>query len=283
MSDIALPQPHEHHFAEALSALFWLAAVTLVQHVRALCLRLDTGIIPVVSTRAENESVFDFLRGRYEFINEHASTATIECFVVWGATVDAITRIHAGRLKRTMTKNRQCFVRGLLDLAPGHDLSNIAVPLLSHDISMSFGSAHDAEPFLVEYRKAVANSRIWQTSEDSTQLESVRDFENRTAAARQIVQKNSYAEILYEEYRCCAVHGLELGRKTFCPRDGIQAPHYGNYIYASNDRRLPKHRYRTRIVFPLAYLARLLDEMISNEESECNRDNWIIPDYPTLI
>lgn len=97
------------------------------------------------------------------------------------------------------------------------------------------------------------------------------------------VQKNRYAEILYEEYRCCAVHGLELGRKTCRPGYASSLPHYQNYTYQPHDPRLPEHRYRTRIVFPLSYLAQLLLEMVEAEEEECDAAGWAIPNYPTLI
>lgn len=97
-----------------------------------------------------------------------------------------------------------------------------------------------------------------------------------------IFKSNVYADVLYTEYRCCAVHGLDLGRKTCNPFSGQLEPHYMNYTYAPDDPRPPKHRYKTRIVFPLAYLATVLEEMISHEELECSSANYVIPPYPTL-
>jgi hypothetical protein len=55
-----------------------------------------------------------------------------------------------------------------------------------------------------------------------------------------------------------------------------------NYVFGKEDPRPAVHRYRTRIVFPLAYLGVLLDEMITSEEEACVAANWIIPPYPTL-
>lgn len=228
-----------------------------------------------------NQGYFRFLRARQQFVTKQAAQEGIEGLVLWGAAVDALSRIHAGRTGESSSRNRQCFVRALLELVPGHKLERTAVPLLHHDLSLELPAASDHAVF-TSYRAAAGASRIWNPAEDARLAARMPELLSSFPQVEKSVRRNTYAEILYGEYRCCAVHGLELGRKTCRPFEPKSEPHYMNYIYGADDRRLPKHRYRTRIVFPLSYLADVLAQMITTEEGACISVGWLIPDYPTL-
>lgn len=228
-----------------------------------------------------NDSYFRFLRARQAFVLGEAERETIEGFIVWGAAADALSRIHGGRVGVSSKPNRRCFVRGMLDLTPGRGLERPAVPLIHHDLRLELPAAADHSVFTT-YRAASGVSRIWNPEDDARLASQMPELLSKFPDAQRVVQRNSYAEILYEEYRCCAVHGLELGRKTCQPLDARIEPHYMNYMYGDTDSRAAKHRYQTRIVFPLAYLAGLLTQMIEAEEEACVSAGWIIPAYPTL-
>ena len=55
-----------------------------------------------------------------------------------------------------------------------------------------------------------------------------------------------------------------------------------NYHYDPQDPMPPRHRYRTRVAFPLKYLAALLRSMIDGEENACQVADWVVPPYATL-
>jgi hypothetical protein len=234
-----------------------------------------------VNVSQANASYFRFLRDRCRFVAEQAHSESIEGFVVWAAAVDALSRIHAGRVGVDIKKNRKCFTRGLVDLAPQHGLDTVSVPLLWHDIRTQAPTLAEHGAFLT-YRAAARSSRLWTIEEDKHCASSIAVLKAAQSDAAKLAGGNDYASLLYLEYRCCAVHGLELGRKTCRPFDKRMEPHYMNYRYSDDDQRTPEHRYRTRIVFPLIYLARLLDEMIDSEEQASAAAAWAIPAYPTL-
>jgi hypothetical protein len=235
-----------------------------------------------MAAREMNAHYFGFLRARQMFVMDRSAKENIEGFVVWGAAVDALCRIHAGRLGATKKGNRRCFIRGLLDLAQPHRLERTAIPLLHHDLQLAVPAAAKHSAFAA-YRAAANHSRIWSATDDLGLTREVASLSSSFPPAAPSIRANSYAAILYEEYRCCAVHGLDLGRKTCNPFDPRPEPHYMNYVYGKEDPRPAVHRYRTRIVFPLAYLGVLLDEMIASEEAACVTAKWLIPPYPTLV
>lgn len=236
--------------------------------------------------REGNQNVFRFLRGRQAFVASQENES-IDGFVIWGAATDALARIHAARTGASTKGNRKCFVRALLELAPGHALGTVSLPLLHHDVrvrvlpSKGQPAAADHDAF-VAARQAGHDARVWATSGDLAGASQLADLRSRFPAAAKLIDQNSYAEILYESYRCCAVHALELGWKTCRPFHAEPRPHYSNYIYGDDDPRPAERRYRTRIVFPLPYLAVLLAEMIDAEEIACIAANWTIPPYATL-
>lgn len=242
-----------------------------------------------MSVQSHNAPYFGFLRRRQEFVDMHSLHEEIEGFVLWGATVDALAQIHTRRVSPGMKGNRKRLVQALLDLAPSHALSTPSVPLLAHDLAnleVNLAAARsilETPPFK-SYADAQSTSRMWSASEDksfSGELDRIRAL--HCTCIDKLFTSNRYADVLYEEYRCCAVHGLELGRKT-CPPFGtsLTEPGYMKYCYGNDDDRPEKYRYGTRIAFPLAYLARLLAEMISKEEQQCLASTWAIPSYPTL-
>lgn len=234
----------------------------------------------LVAPSAGNANVFSFLRARQRFVEDQAASERIDGFVIWAAAVDALGRIHAGRLGRSRKHSRQCFTAALLDLAPQHQLDRVSVPLLHHDI-FAVAACLREHPSFSAYRKARDTSRLWTPAEDAAATTAIATFCRPSPDLNRLFRCNVYADILYIEYRCCAVHGLELGRKT-CNPFGTALPHYMNYMYPPEDPRPPEHRYRTRIVFPLAYLAAVLGEMIAQEEQECAIASYVIPPYPTL-
>lgn len=155
------------------------------------------------------------------------------------------------------------------------------MPLLHHDI-FTVAPCLREHPAFAAYRIARATSRLWTSDEDATATAAITAFCRTSPDVNRLFRNNVYADILYIEYRCCAVHGLELGRKTCNPFSAKPEAHYMNYIYPPEDPRPPEHRYRTRIVFPLTYLAGVLGEMIELEEQACTSANYVIPPYPTL-
>jgi hypothetical protein len=234
-----------------------------------------------VNAPAANATVFSFLRARQLFVQRQSGDEGIDGFVVWAAAIDALSRVHARRLGRKRKKVRECFTGALLDLARRHQLDRVSVPLLHHDISAVAPCLRE-HPAFSAYRKARASSRLWTAPEDSSATAALASFCGPCPDLNRLYSNNRYADILYTEYRCCAVHGLDLGRKTCNPLSGRLEPHYMNYIYPPEDPRPPEHRYRTRIVFPLSYLAAVLAEMIDAEEKECSAAQYSIPPYPTL-
>jgi hypothetical protein len=229
---------------------------------------------------ADNALSFEFLRRRAAFVMAHAVNDQIEAYVVWGAAVDALMRIHARRVGRKLAPNRRCFVDGLLELAP--DLGVASLPLLTHELK-ALAPGLSAQPPLSAYVATANSSRIWRTDEDAAADALTKKLRaSQPDKVQRVFDRNRYAEILYEEYRCCAVHGLELGWKTVAAFDGRDVPGYMNYIYGAEDRRPAEYRYRTRIFFPLVWLTQLLEDITGKEERACTAANWAISAYPTL-
>ena len=237
--------------------------------------------LPTVQSVAEaNLPVFTFFRRRAAFITTHAGSDAIEAYVVWGAAVDALMRIHARRVGRDVAKNRRCFVDGLLDLAP--ELGVVSLPLLCHDLGPIAPELIKGSP-LHASAVASATKRIWRADEDTTATaELIRLRSSQPGHVQRLFDGNRYAEILYDEYRCCAVHGLDLGWKTFPNMDRLTGPGYMNCSCSEDEDSSPDHRCPTRIIFPLEWLAQLLGNLTAKEEELCTSNGWTVPRHPTL-
>jgi hypothetical protein len=158
-------------------------------------------------------------------------------------------------------------------------LGVVSLPLLTHDLK-AIAPSLAAQPPLSAY---VNSHGIWGIEQDTAAADLTRKLRaSQPVTVQDTFDRNRYAEVLYDEYRCCTVHGLELGWKTVAAFDSRDVPGYMNYIYSAEDRRPVEHRYRTRIFFPLVWLAQLLQEMTGEEERACAAANWVIPAYPTL-
>lgn len=235
---------------------------------------------PMPTATTHNAGYFAFLRKRADFVIGSLPSDAIEGYLVWGAAVDALARIHARRTAQKLKPNRTCFTRAIDELLP--HLRRVSVPLLAHDLVQPGVPASTAIVREIEaYRGAAAHSRIWSWNEDPL-LDRVLADVGTDANLSTLVRRNSYSQLLYEEYRCCAVHGLELGHKTFCSPEVRGAPGYMNYRYDDNDPRSREERPRTRLCFPLDFLAEALREAIDTEEHECATASFSIPAYPTL-
>lgn len=242
---------------------------------------------PTIDAATKNASIFEFLRRRQRFVDAHIVADSIEAYVVWGATVDALARIHARRMQRSLGRNRNCFTTGLHELLPHHALDRVSIPLLTHELKahVAASPAHAvASPALTSapftnYIAAAAASRLWRPDEDPP-LDEIASLA-RSKEERRLFASNRYSEVLYDEYRCCAVHGLELGRKTHsAPEMSIAT--YMNYRYEPGDPRPLAQRFRTRLSLPLRYLSVLLSDAIDAEERQAASARFVIPPYPTL-
>jgi hypothetical protein len=260
-------------------------------------------------TAAEyNKWTFDFLRRRRDFVASFGADLygeKIEPHVVWGATVAALGRIHARRMGEALTPDGACFVRGLLNLAPVYGLTTVSIPLLAHDLKWN-EAARDLlrEHPLVVYQRAARDSEHWTSLKDrelAAALEALRSKQSAAPVAK-FFRQNRYADILYRDYRCCAVHGLDLSHKTMdAPVEGDFPPIYRNFLLGVDvaedvppeeqvrirveldDDGPPERQVRTRIMFPLGYLAELLSTMIDHEERESADTGWRIPRNATLL
>lgn len=231
--------------------------------------------------REQNARVFQFFRERCEFVRSCVQADTIEGYIVWGASIGALSNIYAGAKGSFPKKDRQRFVRLLLELEPG--LAVISIPLLARDIQRASVAVSDRAAFqqtapMVGYTSAQHQSRIWNASEDREATPTILTLvPTAPKQLRDIVTKNRYADLLYEQYRCSAVHGLDLGLKTcaafFPDRD---APQYMNYSKASGAD------YPTRICFTLVFLVGLLGRLVDSVEETCAANDWTIPAHPTL-
>lgn len=222
-----------------------------------------------------NEPYFRFLRARKDFVAAGASRDSIEAYIVWAVAVAALARIHARRMKRPLRPDRDCFIKGLLELAPGYSLGTISVPLLAHDLRTVRYEGLIKHPVFGSYSNASYYSRVWLARDDLSAAEGSALLKaGKPRHIVKIIDENTYAAILYAEYRCCVVHGVQLGMKTYeCPDFYCSPPVYEHYLGSGR---------RTRIRFPLPYLAEILDTMIAAEENESISAGWRIPPYPTL-
>jgi hypothetical protein len=67
------------------------------------------------------------------------------------------------------------------------------------------------------------------------------------------------------------------------PVEGDTPPIYRNVGVGLDEDIPPEEQVRTRIMFPLGYLAELLSTMIDREERESAEDGLRIPRYATLL
>jgi hypothetical protein len=183
-----------------------------------------------------NKWTFDFLRRRHDFVANFGPdpyAEKIEQHVVWGATVAAVGRIHARRMGAALTPDGACFVRGLLNLAPMYGLETVSIPLLAHDLK--WNEARDLLPEHLSSSTSGASyySEQWTSVKDrelAPALETLRSKQSAAPVAK-FFRQNRYADILYRDYRCCAVHGLDLSHKTMdAPVEGDFPPIYRNLV-----------------------------------------------------
>jgi hypothetical protein len=241
-------------------------------------------------TAAEyNTGTFDFLRRRRDFVANFGPdpyAEKIEQHVVWGATVAAVGRIHARRMGAALSPDGACFVRGLLNLAPMFGLETVSIPLLAHDLKWSEARDLLREHPLVVYQRASYYSEHWTSVKDrelAPALETLRSKQSAAPVAK-FFRQNRYADILYRDYRCCAVHGLDLSHKTMeAPVEGDFPPIYRNFVVGLDEDVPPEQQVRTRIMFPLGYLAEMLSTMIEREERQSAEAEWRIPRNATLL
>jgi hypothetical protein len=240
------------------------------------------------TTAEHNQWTFDFLRRRREFVATFGAdpyAEKIEQHIVWGATVAAIGRIHARRVGGNIRPDRECFIHGLLDLAPGYGLSTVSIPLLAHDLKSDAAASplRGRHPIIV-YERAAYQSLHWDSRKDrelAAELEAMRA--KQPPPIEKLFRQNRYAEILYRDYRCSVVHGLDFGAKTMdFPSEGDAPPIYRNYVVGLDPDIPPERQVRTRIMFPLGLLAEILSAMIEREESEAAQAGWKIPRDATL-
>ncbi|MGD0947655.1 MAG: hypothetical protein ABSA52_09500 [Candidatus Binatia bacterium] len=261
-----------------------------------------------MTARKNNAPYFEFFRKRIDFIRAHCVEAdVIEGYILWGACVDALAQIHAAcNASAAKQRNREQFVTFLLSFAPGHHLDRISVPLLAYDLQQlskkqgdvfSKAQALERHAALASYAKAAAEKRLWRCDEDKEWTPKLMSLAMCDACNRNlwsVVEKNRYANLLYLQYRNCAVHGLYLGMKTSTA--GLPSsppPWYMNHRVAVDDpskkttqgkqtKNPKKHRARTRIQFPIWYLVDLLGELTGELERRCAANAWTIPPNPTV-
>jgi hypothetical protein len=104
----------------------------------------------------------------------------------------------------------------LLNLAPTYGLTTVSIPLLAHDLKWNDARDLLREHPLVVYQRASHHSEHWTSVKDrelAAALETLRSKQSAVPAAR-FFRQNRYADILYRDHRCCAVHGLDLGRAS---------------------------------------------------------------------
>lgn len=249
-----------------------------------------------IEARAANEFVFRFMRNRVAFVA--ANCDSIESYIVWGATVDAVIGIGAALERRDYKGNRERFTWGLSRFAPMHRLETISVPLLLHDVefvaqdlAVPWVSATKAEAEARTLERAEAeallNSRalrrreaeeaygpLWDRGRDLAALAELEAIPV-TGSLDRTVRQSRYAEILYSEYRCTAVHELSLGARTH--QDPLRDIAYMNYQYSPGDRRAARHRYRARISFSGRYLVALANDIVTAVEDACAAAGWVVP------
>lgn len=202
-----------------------------------------------------------------------------------GGDRGAIGRIHARRVGGIIRPDRECFIQGLLDLAPGYGLSTVSIPLLAHDLKSDAAATplRRRHPIVV-YERAAHQSLHWDSRKDrelAAELEALRA--KQPPPIEKLFRQNRYAEILYRDYRCSVVHGLDFGAKTMdFPYEGDAPPIYRKFVVGLDPDIPPERQVRTRIMFPLGLLAEILSAMIEREESEGAQAGWRIPRDATL-
>ena len=168
-------------------------------------------------------------------------------------------------------------------LTPPYGLSTVSIPLLAHDLKWNAPGLLREHPIVV-YERAASQSYVWSTEEERTlgpALEALRL--KQPPEVEKFFRRNRYAEILYRDYRCCAIHGLDLGPKTMEWLMEGNPPVYRNFMWPDEDDDTPvEQRCRTRIMFPLGYLAEMLTAMIESEDREAADAGWRIPYNATL-
>jgi len=234
-----------------------------------------------------NRWVFDFLRRRCDFVEacgRHRLAENIDGHVIWSVTVAALGRIHARRLARpSKGRDRESLVDALLTLAPGYGLATFSVPLLFHDLKWKARHLLSADP-VARFKPTGAT---WLSTQDQEMGPALADlYAQQPQKLRTLFLRSRYADVLYREYRCSVLHGFDLGRATMTVPEGPASefgpPFYGHHQLSDDPDIPPDKKYRIRIMFPLPYLAEILNAMINEEERATTAANWRIPRLPTL-
>ena len=242
-----------------------------------------------MGAQEENQRVFDFLRKRMKFVDTYDG---FEAWGAWGPVVDALSTIHAHRLSRETKKNRECFQTGMIELVRFVDLRTISVPLLFHSLHRSAATSPESALifsalFGMLGTELAPRGQIWSASKDLEWADRIaKTATSATSKVAKTFRDVSYASILYTEYRCPLVHGLDFGWRTWTNSENgsgscDDAPSYMNCFYAPGDPRPAQHQVRFRISFSRGFLGRVLRDMIDNEEAECAATGWSIGRYPT--
>lgn len=218
-----------------------------------------------------NRPVFDFLRNRHAVVSFHAQKHDIETCILWGAVAETVARIHAAMHGTSLKQSRPCFVAGLINLEP--ILGTISVPLLVEDAKLE--APQLAHSSFTAYSNARRYCRIWSSGEDvDAHGELVTLRGRQPPKIQRLFDRNRYAEILYREYRCAVVHGLELGARVGTtptnPRSQIS---YMNHM----------DKFPTRITFAMPYLCELLWNLLHKQEQQCSEAGWPIPPAKSLL
>lgn len=226
----------------------------------------------------QNTPIFDFFRRRHRNVVLHAEKDEIETYVLWGVAVAALTRLHARRLGKPdsyIRQDRICFIEGLIDLQPM--MKVISVPLLADGARSIAPRLRKEHVSLATYVDEREYARLWQVAEDVAAFPSLQSLEQQqtNAKVKALFRSCRYAEILYAEIRCAVVHGLDFGDRVetwhFDPSADIA---YMNYTERAT---------RTPIYFSPRYLCKMLDEIISKIETECNNSGWVVPSGSTRV
>ncbi len=137
---------------------------------------------------------------------------------------------------------------------------------------------------IVVYERTEDQSLHWDARKDRDLAQDVEALRARQPPPiEKLFRQNCYAEILYRDYRCSVVHGLDFGAKTMdFPYEGDAPPTYRNFMVEVDPDIPPERQVRTRIMFPLRLLAEILSAMIEGEESEAAQAGWKIPRDATL-
>ena len=240
------------------------------------------------------EHYFAFFRRRLEKVESHAQAEDIEAVILWGAAIDALTKTRAMVMKSDPIPVGSRFVRELRALCPL--LGTVSIPLLAHELvgplepslpdeaeeSQRAADEPGPRPALEDdlrslidgYRRRVGGAGHWHHKDDLKLVERVKTVRENHKGRKPVFDRCEYAHILYESYRCPAVHEGQLGWRAttlvgFTPHpSGID---YQNTSYGDGDPLPREHRIRSPIAFLPSFLVGVLKTVIDKFEQECQQ------------